>query len=71
MMEQEVVIRRLEPKLCGDWLYFFDNIAFQDHQDWAFCYCLEGHLDPKTQEEWTDVKERREKAVELIQAGEM
>lgn len=35
MMEQEVVIRRLEPKLCGDWLYFFDNIAFQDHQDWA------------------------------------
>lgn len=71
MKEHGIEIRRLSPALCEDWLHFFDEIAFRDHQDWAFCYCLEGHLDPKTQGEWTDAKERREKAVEMIQAGEM
>lgn len=71
MKENEIVIHPLSPKLCEDWLWFFDKIAFQDHEDWAFCYCLEGHLDRKTQEEWTDPKERRKKAIELIKAGEM
>lgn len=71
MKENEIVIHPLSPKLCEDWLRFFDKIAFQDHEDWAFCYCLEGHLDRKTQEEWTDPKERRKKAIELIKAGEM
>ncbi|MDE6621938.1 MAG: hypothetical protein K2K74_15900 [Lachnospiraceae bacterium] len=66
MNGQEIVIRRLSPRLCEDWVQYFDKIAFQDHQDWAFCYCLEGHLDRKTQEEWTDPKERRNKAIELI-----
>lgn len=71
MEEQKIVIRPLSPKLCEDWLQYFDKIAFQDHEDWAFCYCLEGHLDRQTQEKWTNPKERREKAVELIQTGEM
>lgn len=71
MEEQKIVIRPLSPELCEDWLQYFDKIAFQDHKDWAFCYCLEGHLDRKTQEKWTNPKERREKAVELIQTGEM
>lgn len=69
--DDKVIIRRLSPKLCGDWLNFFDRIAFEDHGEWGFCYCLEGHLDPRTHEKWTDPKERREKAVELIQKGEM
>ena len=71
MKEQNITIRPLSPALCEDWLSYFDKIAFQDHEDWAFCYCLEGHLDRKTQEEWTDPKERREKAVELIRTGVM
>lgn len=71
MEEKKIVIRPLSPELCGDWLWFFDKTAFQDHEDWAFCYCLEGHLDRETQEKWTDPKERRQKAVELIKAGEM
>ena len=71
MREQEVVIRPLCPELCEDWLHFFDKIAFEDHGDWAFCYCLEGHLDPETQEKWTDAKERREKAIEFILTGKM
>lgn len=69
--EQEIVIRPLSPKLCEDWLEFFEKTAFRDHDDWAFCYCLEGHLDRKTQENWTDLKERREKAIEFIQTGKM
>lgn len=71
MGEQKVTIRPLCPELCEDWLQFFDKIAFEDHGDWAFCYCLEGFLDPETQEKWTNSKERREKAIELIKAGEM
>lgn len=71
MEEQKVTIRSLCPQFCEDWLQFFDKIAFEDHGEWGFCYCLEGHLDPETQEKWTDQKERREKAIELIRAGEM
>ena len=71
MEEQKITIRPLCPDRCEDWLRFFDRAAFEDHEDWAFCYCLEGFLDPETQEKWTDPKERREKAIELIQTGEM
>lgn len=71
MEAQGLLIRPLSPELCEDWLWYFDKTAFQDHEDWAFCYCLEGHLDRKTQEQWTDPEERREKAIELIRAGEM
>lgn len=45
MEEQKITIRRLTPDLCEDWLHYFDEIAFKDHGDWGFCYCLEGHLD--------------------------
>lgn len=69
--KQELIIRPLSPELCGDWLEYFDKKAFQDHCDWAFCYCLEGHLDREAQENWTDPKERREKAIEFIQTGKM
>lgn len=71
MKGQKIVIRPLSPELCEDWLQYFDGVAFKDHEEWAFCYCLEGHLTPKEQEEWTDQKERREKAIELIYAGKL
>lgn len=71
MDELGIVIRSLNPERCEDWLQYFDRIAFQDHEEWAFCYCLEGHLTPKMQEEWTDAKERRERAIDLIRSGEM
>lgn len=71
MKEQDIVIRPLSPALCDDWLQYFDNIAFQDHEEWAFCYCLEGHLDRRTHERWTDPEERRARAAEMIRKGEM
>lgn len=66
-----ITIRALCPELCEDWLHFFEKTAFDDHEEWAFCYCLEGFLYPQTQEAWTDPKERRDKAIELIMNGEM
>lgn len=71
MERLELEIRPLSPALAGDWLQFFDTAAFADHKEWAFCYCLEGFLDPETQENWTDAAARRERAAELIQGGEM
>lgn len=70
-MEEELTIRRLSPELCEDWLHYFDNIAFQDHGEWAYCYCLEGHLDRHTDENLRDHKERREKAITFIREGKM
>ena len=69
-METTVTIRALTPALCEDWLEFFDN-AFCDHEDWATCYCLEGHLNMEANEKLSDPKERREKAIALIRSGEM
>lgn len=71
MGDLKVTVKPLCPELCDDWLQFFDHIAFEDHGEWAFCYCLEGHLTPEMQEKWTEPNERREKAIELIKKGEM
>ncbi|MBQ8556492.1 MAG: GNAT family N-acetyltransferase [Clostridia bacterium] len=38
-----ITIRPLTPGLADDFLHFFDHVAFCDHQDWAGCYCMEGH----------------------------
>lgn len=64
-------IKRLTPELCNDWVKFFDEVAFQDHNDWRFCYCLEGFLTHEEQTKWTDCNERRQKAIDLIQSGIM
>lgn len=66
-----IEIKRLSSELSDDWLNYFDKIAFSDHGDWAFCYCLEGLLDRKTHESWTNNKERRAKAEEFIKKGIM
>ena len=39
-----IEIKKLTPEFCDKWLGFFDGIAFSDHGEWAFCYCLEGHM---------------------------
>ncbi len=71
MEKLEITIRALCPNNCEDWLEYFDKVAFEDHGEWGACYCLEGYLDQETREKMTDPKERREKADEMIKAGEM
>lgn len=36
----QIDIRQLEPNLLDDYLDFFDNVAFTDHQEWAWCDCF-------------------------------
>lgn len=65
----DFTIKALTPELVGDFLDFFDNDAFADHQDWSWCYCLECYLC-KADNGALDSKEaRRAKAAELITAG--
>ena len=67
----EMEIKRLTPALCEDWLGFFDGIAFGDHGEWAFCYCLEGHMTRKDNEDLKDYNLRRNYAKQLILEGKM
>lgn len=66
-----IEIKRLSPALCDDWLGFFDGIAFGDHEEWALCYCLEGHMTRRANEELKDPAIRREYAKNLIEQGQM
>ena len=68
----DVKIKSLEPNLIDDFLYFFDNIAFQDNPDWSSCYCHFYHFNG-TNEEWmkTTGEENRNASIKLIQSGKM
>jgi ribosomal protein S18 acetylase RimI-like enzyme len=68
----DIEIKSLEPNLINDFLYFFDNIAFQDNPDWASCYCHFYHFYG-TNKEWikTTGEENRNASINLIQSGKM
>lgn len=68
----EIKIKPLEPELIGDFLYFFDNVAFTDNPDWAECYCHFYHFNGSNKE-WmirTGI-ENRNASIELIKARKM
>lgn len=67
----EIEIKKLTPELCDDWTGYFDGIAFGDHGEWAFCYCLEGHMTRQANEDLKDHAMRREYARRLILEGKM
>ena len=66
-----IEIKRLTPELCEDWFGFFNGIAFGDHGDWAYCYCLEGHMTRQANENLKDPNERSAYARKLIMEGRM
>lgn len=45
-----IEIQSLEPALIEDYLEFFDNVAFSDHPEWAWCYCTYYHLGKQDEE---------------------
>ena len=63
----DLLFKKLNPELCDEYISYFNNVAFTDHAEWAGCFCLESHLADEAQ--ITNREERRNKAVELIQAG--
>lgn len=77
-MQMQIDIRPLGPALLDDYLNFFDNVAFTDHQEWAWCYCTYYHLGKQDEKriqadsagEWKrDVL--RNTAINLIKECEM
>lgn len=63
--------------LLDDWLYFFDNVAFEDNQEWCGCYCMCYHWTQQLAKEraWNCDKKcatlNRAKAIDFIQTGRM
>ena len=64
-----ITFTRLTPELVDDFLDFFDHDAFPEGDEWANCYCLEGHL--KGENEITDPALRREHAKRLVLEGKL
>lgn len=60
---------RLTPETVDDFLYFFDNDAFPEGDEWANCYCLEGHL--KGEKNIADPAVRRRHAEKLVLKGKL
>lgn len=57
--------------MSDDFLYYFDNDAFSDHEEWSACYCLQSHLSREEDAECVLKEERRRKAEELVRRGVM
>lgn len=67
-----IEICKLSPALLADFLNFFDNVAFEDHKEWAGCYCTEFHWDAEleTEHRCSGIhKCGRDYAIEFIQKG--
>lgn len=54
----------------GDFLQFFDNVAFTDNKEWSGCYCQFYHFEDKQWEQQTAEKNRLS-AIQLIQEDKM
>lgn len=59
----------IKPETVTDFLYFFDNCAFSEDDEWAGCYCLEGHCEKHFEISFTDRRKRRKIAKGLVEKG--
>ena len=67
----DICIKKLTPEMEDDFLYYFDNDAFSDHEEWSACYCLQSHLSKEEDEKCVRKEDRRRKAKELVRQGIM
>ena len=73
----DIQFKKLTPELVDDFIRYFDEDAFSDHDDWKGCYCLESHLPWEenqkdiVDERITNIDKRREKARKLVLDGTM
>ena len=73
----EIKVCKLITDLLDDWLYFFDNVAFEDNRGWCGCYCMCYHWTQQLAKEraWDCDKKcaplNRAKAIDFIQTGRM
>lgn len=68
----EIEIKKLTPDMADEYLRYFEEVAFTDHDEWANCYCLESHL-PREENEATfqDREFRRNTARKMVEDGLM
>lgn len=70
-------IRKLSTELTGDYIEFFDKVAFTDNEEWAGCYCLFYHWNDKLEEEQNSTSEcdnlsyRRGLVANFIESGKL
>lgn len=67
----EIRLKKLTPDMPEEYLFYFDKVAFTDHEEWAECYCLESHLSREENEALDKKNARRKKAEELVKNGVM
>ena len=68
----DIIIKPLTPDLLGDFLYYFDNVAFSDNPNWSTCYCHFYHFNGKNKHFFKRTTEQnRESSKELILSRKM
>jgi GNAT superfamily N-acetyltransferase len=72
-----IEIKRISPDLLDDWLYFFDNVAFCNDDEWSGCYCMCYHWTKELADKkswncsYADKPFNRECAIDFIKKGKM
>lgn len=67
-----IEIRRLEPKILGDFLYFFENVAHTDNKEWDRCYCISYcAAHNRTAKKFFDPEVRKKYAIDYVNSGLM
>ncbi len=71
----EIKIRKLEPDLLEDYLFFCENTAHSDYPDFARCYCVSFYSESLSLkniiEDFTDPEVRRKYAIKMINEGNL
>jgi GNAT superfamily N-acetyltransferase len=69
----DIEIKILTPELLNDYLYYFDNVAFSDHEEWSQCYCMFFHMteEMEAQYEKTGEIKNRENSIKYINEGNL
>ena len=67
----EIAIFKLTPDRLDDYLYFFENVAHTDNNEWDRCYCVNFCSDNNTEiaDLLRDAHQRREYAIKYVNEG--
>lgn len=64
-----IVIKPLSSELLEDYIYFFDNMVFNENPHWSKCYCYSFHFNGPD-EAWNK-KDNREAVIKLIKENKL
>ena len=64
-----IIVKPLSPEFLQDFLFFFDNMMFEENPHWSVCYCYSFHFTG-TREQWNR-EGNRSAVIQLINENEM